>query len=138
MNWKMVCGSVVAFGLLTVTAGAQGPVGADVRQALVSGGFSAPLDKASSLVALGSTECGAHMMDVLFYTSTAPMTHSRVVFLDGATYLGSYPIDDQPKVEKRELKFHYRGKLGKKLTCEKDGKLPSSLQLDGDIVVMEK
>ena len=141
MTWKSFAGSaaaLAALGLGIATAAAQTPVSADVKQTLSAGGFSAPLDNTGNLVALGSTECGAHMMDVLFYTSSAASTHSRVVFLDGATYLGSYPIDDKPQVEKKGLKFHYKGKLGKMLTCEKNGTLPASLQLDGDIVVMEK
>ena len=121
-----------------------GASSAKLKKELASQHFSGVLEGDVRFKTLGALSCGTNSLRVVFYewhesSSPGKAVHSsyRVILMHGATYIGSYVVEDKPSIQGDELRFLY-GANGNSVRCGIDGAPPKRVLLDGAIVSLAK
>jgi len=116
----------------------------DLRKELAAQQFSGVLNHDVKFTTLGELHCGANPLQVVFYEwyeSSPPgkAIHSsyRVILMRGTTYIGSYVVEDKPRIQGDKILFPYASD-GNSVRCTADGVPPQRVLLDGEFVPLEK
>lgn len=117
---------------------------AKLKNILAGQSFSGVLEGNVIFTTMGQFTCGSNSLQVVFYEWEESMppgkaVHSsyRVILMHGATYLGSYVVEDKPSIQGNELMFPYT-ENGNSIMCGTEGRLPKKVLLDGEIVSLVK
>ena len=143
MTMRFLRMGVVLIGTFCLAAqcGAASP---NLKQQLASQQFSGTLDGNVKFTSLGAVHCGAENLHVIFYEwnespppGEAVHASYRIIVMDGERYLGSYVVQDKPKLQDGVLRFPYSAD-GDSIGCGREGVLPGKVLLDGEIVPLAK